>query len=367
MKKQQKFIVILLVALCTILVVLTAGCTYNSPNQQESTQVTPTNAVTAETTQSSQPGSTQPTVSWKDFYPDHTEQEKSQLIEEAKDEIMRVFPDIEESTLNGEWIEHTRTTDNGLKEIGSPYIRFENIKSTSDDRKHAIFVDPESMEITYYTPYSANYKEPVISLDEGKEKATEFIKNVQGEDSIVYDPDAYMVVRDSYEIDERPVASVNYFKTSSGVIYQYDYVFAEYDMSHDRIERYSNGITSPDLLSGLTTLSAEPEISFDEAVKIVEDKIAERYDLDELELEYSKISSYDNYLFWWDDDDIVYADDPNPIPLVWCVGYSDKKTREETDEEITYPRSGGFRVDAHTGEIYTLTYSSYNIRKFDER
>ena len=367
MKKQQQGISIFLVALCTISIVLASGCTYNNPSQQENNPATPTESVTAETTQSVQSESTQPTVSWKDFYPDHTEQEKSELIEKAKDEIMRVLPDTDRSTLNGVWVEHARTTDSGSEEIGSPYISFEDIKSTSDDRNYIIYVDPESIEITYYSPYRAIYTEPVISFDEGKEKAIEFIKNVQGEDSIAYDPDAYMVTTDSYEINEMPIARVTYYRKSDGVIYQYDSVYAEYDLSSGRIERYHDYTANSDLLSGLTTLSAEPEITFEEAVKIIEDKIAEKYDLNELELEYSKIGSYDSYLFWWDDDDIVYADDPDPIPLVWYVGYSDRTTREEADEEITNPLYGGFRVDAHTGEIYTLTYGSYNIRKFDER
>ena len=363
MKKQKKIISIFLVALCTIFIVLASGCTYNNPSQQENNQATPTESVTAETTQSE---STQPTVSWKDFYPDHTEQEKSELIEKAKGKIMSTFPDVDRSTLNGIWVEHTRITDNGIEEIGKPYIKFENIKSTSDDGKYAISVDPESMELTYYSPYRGEYSEPVISFNEAKEKAIDFIKETQGDDSIANDTDVYIhTVNEADEEYGRPIASVYIFKKHEGITYMSNYVMAEYDMSKGNIERYSDNMANSELLSGLTTLSPEPEITFDEAVKIAEDKIAEKYDLDEIDLEYSELIPFDTYLLWLDYDDVIYADNPEPVPLVWSAELSDKEAREEAlymdDEDYIKPFSGGFIIDAHTGEIYSLRYGDIRI------
>ncbi|WP_048148242.1 hypothetical protein [Methanolacinia paynteri] len=366
MKKHYQKIPLCILAACMIFVILTAGCTYNGPNPLESTPATPTNSVTAETTQSVQSGSTQPAVSWKDFYPDHTEQEKSQLIEEAKGEVMSTFPDLDKSTLNGNWVEHSRITDDGLEEIGRPYIKFEGIKSTSDDEKYAVFVDPESMKIIYYTPYSGSHTEPVISFNEAKEKAIDFIRETQGDDSIADDPDTYIYTVNCYERDEfgLPVALVNIYKKSNGITYTDNYVMAEYDMNKDNIERYHDNLANSELLSGLTTLSAQPEISFDEAVNLVEDKIAEKYNLDEIGVEYSEVTPYDSYLLWWDDDNIVYADDPDPVPLVWYAGISDENSREESQETGLPARCGAFIVDAHTGEIYRLVYGDIKIKTY---
>ena len=352
-----------------IFVILTAGCTYNGPNPLESTHATPTNSLTAETTQSVQSGSTQPTVSWKDFYPDHSGEKKSKLIEEAKGRIMSTFPELDRSSLTGIWVEHSRITDDGLKEIGRPYIKFEGIESTSDGEEYAVFFDPESMELTYYTPYGGSCKdEPlIISFNEAKEKAIDFIRDTQGSDSIADDPDTYIYAVNSYKADEEyspPVAYVCIYKKHDGIAYMYNSVMAEYDMSKDNIKRYSDDTANSELLSGLTTLSAEPGITFDEAVKIAEDKIVEKYNLDEIGLEYFEVTPYDSYLLWWDDDNIVYADDPDPIPLVWYVGISDKNSREKALETGLPPLCGAFRVDAHTGEISRLVYGDIKIKTY---
>ncbi|WP_048148243.1 hypothetical protein [Methanolacinia paynteri] len=365
MKKHYQKIPFCILAACMFFVILTSGCTYNGPNPLENTPATPTNSVTAETTQSVQSGSTQPTVSWKDFYPDHTEQEKSQLIEKAKDEILRVFPTVDRSTLNGEWVEHARTNGAGTEMIGSPYIDFENLEfSSGENREFVIEVDPESMKVIYYSPYKGTYSSAKITYGEGKEKAVEFIKKAQGGDSIADDPDAYTVMKNEYASGGRPMASVSYYKKFNGVPYESNRVSAEYDLSRDKVERYFDYTANPGLLSGLTTLSPEPDITLEEAKQIFENKISGKYDLDELELEYSETSSFDTYLLWWDDDNIVYADDPNPIPLVWFITCSDKDSREEYEETGVSPESGAFIIDAHTGEIYWLKYGEISIKKY---
>ncbi|ADN36235.1 hypothetical protein Mpet_1476 [Methanolacinia petrolearia DSM 11571] len=373
MKKQQKIISIFLVALCTIFVILTAGCTYNNPDQQENTQGTQTESVTAEKAQSTQSGSMQPTVSWKDFYPDHTDQEKSELIEDAKNEIMKIFPDIYKSTLNGEWVEHTRITDDGLEEIGRPYINFADIKSQTDDRSYYIKVDPESMEVIYYSPGgTSNAEEPVISFDEATQRAIDFIREVQGDDSIADDPDTYMNTANCYETEAlddeddyaRPVAVVDFYKTYNGVPYMSEYVLAEYEMNKEVIERYSDNTANSALLSGLTILPAEPDITFDEAVEMLENNISEEYDLDEIDLEYSEVGSSGSYLKWWDNVNIVYADDPDLIPLVWQIGISDKDSREYYQENGFGLQCGSFLVDAHTGEIYTIVYGDIKFKTY---
>ena len=364
MKKQQKTTTIFLVALCTILVILTAGCTYNNPSQQDKPQVTPTASITAETTQSTESETTQPTVSWKDFYPDHTEQEKSELIEKSKDEIMRVFPDVDRSTLNGVWVEQARTNDAGNQMIGRPYIDFENTELTSDSETVDIQVDPESLEVIFYSPDTGHYSSspPQMSMTEARNKAIEFIKNVQGEDSIAYNPDVYIFTRNRYETQGIPVAIINLYKSHDGVTSTADDILVHYDMVKDQVAYYSDHSVNPDLLAGLTTLSAEPDVTLEEAKQIFENKMAEKYDLDELEIEYADVIPYDSYLLWWNDERVVYSDDPDPIRLIWYVGYTDKTLREGESfvEGLTAPMI--FRIDAHTGEILTLVYDRFDIR-----
>jgi hypothetical protein len=364
---MKREISVLILALIFIFTVAVSGCTGlnsgQSSNNPQEVSVSQTN-----TPVETQAEIVQPTVSWKDFYPEHDEQEKSELIEKAKDEIMRLFPNVDRSTLNGVWVEHSRVNKNGYDEIGRPYINFENLEfSTGDSRPFVIEVDPELMKVIYYSPYSAQYNSPVISYKEAKEKAIEFIKNAQGEDSLAYDSDAYMVSSNNYETggSGRPITVVEFCKKDGGVIYQNSNVIVEYDMSRDKVERYYDDVTDTRLLSGLTTLSPEPDITFDEAVQIFEDKLQmffedklpEKYNVDDLGLEYSKTSDYDDsYLSWWDDDNVVYADDPSPIPLVWFVGCSDKDSRKNYEETGDSPEIGAFRIDAHTGEIYKLIY-----------
>jgi len=354
----KKRIIAASVLSCLIFVILISGCTTLNAENIENTPVT-TPTLAAET-----PGTapqqviTKPSVSWRDFYPEYDEQAKSRLIEEAKDEIMRVIPNVDRTTLKGKWVELGR-----FMEHDRPTVEFEKLKYKSgDSREFIISVDPGSMKIVEYSPYGAQYGQSRISPKEAEAKTIDFIKLAQGEDSIANDPDAEMIVnRDTS--DGRPIVSVTFWKTNGGVTYEH-YVSAEYDMSRDKIERYFDHLANPELLSGLTTLSPEPDITFDEAIQIYEDRIAKinlNY-LDDLGLEYPKIDDLEytkmgqDNLTWWDGEDIVYADNPDPIPLTWYIRCSTEKCRQDALETGVMPYSGEFRIDAHTGEICRASY-----------
>lgn len=304
------------------------------------------------------PQNTDVTVSWKDFYPDHDENTRSGIIEKAKDEIMRVFPGIDRSSLNGIWIERERYNYSGIKQIGRPYIEFTEARYTlGEGRSYTIQVDPEQMKIIDYSPTGAQYGQAVISYKEAKKKAIEFIRKAQGEDSIVDDPGAYSYFKDSFASGGIPVAYVAYFKTSGGVTYQENRVSVRYDMRRDKVETYYDDLTEPGLLSGLTVLSPEPNITFEEATGILEGMLSEKYNVEEIGLEYVVVNNYDDYLSWWDNDNLVYADDPEALPLVWNIGITDAASRKEAEEHRISPLCGTFRVDAHTGEVTCLVYN----------
>lgn len=300
---------------------------------------------------------TEVSVSWKDFYPDYDDRAKSEIVEEAKDEIMRVFPDIDRSTLNGNWVGRERYNDAGTKQIGSPYIEFEEVMYTSgESRNYKIRVDPTRMKITYYSPDTAYEGQPVISYNEAKQKAIEFIRKAQGENSIVDDPDAISYFKNTFSSGGLPMAYVAYYKTYNGVVYQENSVSVSYDMRKDKVERYFDYLTEPELLSGLTVLSPEPDITYEEAIQVLEETLSKKYNLEEEGLEYITLSNSDSYLSWWDNDNLVYAGDPEPLPLVWDIGMTSTESRKEYEEERVDPTCGSFRIDAHTGEVTRLVY-----------
>lgn len=372
LRKKNGILLLVLILSLIIFTILVSGCTsLNSvqedfSSQKSSDSLTNTPVETPIEQSPIQAEIVKPFVSWKDFYPDHDEQTKKRIIEEAKDEIMRVFPDVDRSTLNGVWVEHLRISGPIDEKVGRPYIEFENLEfSTGDSRLFAIKVDPEQMKVISFYPYKGVYNQPIISYEEGKKRTIDFIKKVQGEDSIANDPDAHVFYSNDIGNSGRPIASVSYNAVHNGVQYQYASVLAEYDMSRDKIERYYDDLANPELFSGLTTLSPEPEITLDEAVQMFKDKVSVKYNLDKLDFECKEVFvRIDDYLMWWDNNNLVYADDPEPIPLVWYIGFTDNESREEYEKSGIYPVCGEIRVDAHTGEVYRLMYKDIAIKTF---
>ncbi|WP_048150056.1 hypothetical protein [Methanolacinia paynteri] len=354
-KRKENFLA-LTAALGLICAIMAAGCTAGI-DQKGDGQVQGADQAPGKSTETIQSQIPKVSVSWKDFYPDYDDRTKSEIIEKAKDEIMQVFPDIDRSSLSGNWVESERYNDAGTKQIGSPYIEFEDVTYASgESRNYKIRVDPTRMKITYYSPNTAYNGQPVIPYNEAKQKAIEFIRKAQGGDSIVDDPDAISYFKNAYSEGELPMAYVVYYKTYNGVVYQENSVSVDYDMRKDKVERYFDDLTDPELLSGLTILSPEPDITYEEAIQVLEETLSKKYNLEEEGLEYITLSNCDSYLSWWDNDNLVYADDPKPLPLVWDIGMTSTESRKEYEEERVDPTSGSFRIDAHTGEVTRLVY-----------
>ncbi|ADN35627.1 hypothetical protein Mpet_0856 [Methanolacinia petrolearia DSM 11571] len=372
MKKRQMSIPIFVLVICLIFVVLVSGCTYNNPNQQDSTPVAQTESVTTETTQNVQSESTQSTVSWKNFYSDHTDQEKSELIEEAKDEILRIFPNVDESTLDGYWKDHE------LTDTGYPKIVFNNVDDTSDEFTEAqkirsggleqnirdnivtIKVDPESRDIVLYIgemPSPLEEETRKIPLEGAEKKAVEFVKNVKGDDFHEEKEDDFYI----YDIDTDPntgsgLAIIVLFNTYKGVQYLNDQIYVRYDRVLDTVSTYSDELKNPELMKSLTTLSPIPDISEEEAKEILEAKLEKSYPDEDLDIQYIVWNGHENYLNWYDEEELVYADQPEPIRLIWYVTFSDEKMRAK-DSRLATPAI----IDAHTGEILLLNFRDINI------
>ncbi|ADN36231.1 Propeptide PepSY amd peptidase M4 [Methanolacinia petrolearia DSM 11571] len=379
MKKQQKVISTLLVSLCTILIILTAGCTYNSPNQQENTQVTQTESVTAETTQSVQSGSTQPTVSWKDFYPEYSEyndQTREELIEEAKDEIMRLFPNVDRSTLNGQWQEHVYTYTSIA--YGYPVIVFENADFTSDNfmalqeemsngdssriqrNLVRIVYDPKSKKVLDFGSYG--YSTPPASAErrvtseEAKEKCLNLIKKVKGEDFVNNEMNDYSIIFTDLEAEDNQGEVIIELEgyPYENVPYLNGGIFVDYNLVLDEVLGYSDYTYDPELLAALTTLSPNPEIkTLEEAKGIFEAKVAERYP-GEVDIDYRTDEGFTTNALVWDNiPKNIFSDNPEPFKLVWYLVFNSGNARREAV------------IDAHTGEITYLRYKDIDIDTYD--
>ncbi|WOF16272.1 hypothetical protein F1737_05875 [Methanoplanus sp. FWC-SCC4] len=381
MKKQISIPIMVISIIFTIMI---SGCTSINTDLTDNTPATataPTAALTekpveakAEPQKPSQLEDLKPSVSWKDFYPNYNEQTKQKLIESAKDEIVRVFPDVDRSKLEGSWLDHQYTYSTGT--YGLPVIKFTNVDDTSDKyitiygSKNIvqILVDPSTNEIINYKP--AGYSSPSsgidksLTFDEGIQRSENMLKKIKGE-SYIDENSANLIVdkRDNYDNYRGGLITYSIYSKYKGIPYLGNGISVMYNAYADKLSRYSNSMTNPDLLNVLTTLSPVPDVSLTEAKKIFETRLAEEYPGEDLELNYVPLDSYryGDSLIWFNDySRYVFADDPKPIPLTWYLQFNDKEMREENPNK----RQAVF-VDAHTGEIVSLIYRDIRIPEQD--
>ena len=81
----------------------------------------------------------------------------------------------------------------------------------------------------------------------------------------------------------------------------------------DEIQAYSDHGANKTLLTELTTLSPEPDITLDMAKELLS-KLKEQYDLDEIGIEYVDKERMDFYpsLYWYDYNTNVYSKNHGP-------------------------------------------------------
>ena len=377
MKQKKKFLT-LIVALSIALTILASGCTVNNSNQQDTPSPSITSSVT-ETPQATQSEITEPSANWKDFYPEYSEyndQTRQELIEEAKDEIMRLFPNVDRSTLNGQWQEHRYTYPSIA--YGYPIIIFENVDATSDNymalqemmsngdssriQRNLVRIgyDPKSEKVLYFKPYGYSTPpasaERLITSEMAKEKSLDLIKKVKGEDFANNEMDGYSIRFSDLEAEDDQGETILrlYGNSYENVQYLGGALDVEYDLVLDEVIGYNDETYNRELLAALTTLSPDPEItSLEEAKGIFEAKVAERYP-GEVNIDYrTDEGSNINALVWDNMQKNIYSDDPEPFKLVWYLVFNSGTYRREAV------------IDAHTGEITYLRYKDINIDTYD--
>ena len=164
-------------------------------------------------------------VSWpqdENPVPPYSEEEKVQIVEEAKQEIIRLFPYVEKNTLdNFSW---------GSQFYGgyrAPAIVFSDVleSSDSDQRILNIKYDPDRSTICTYVPDVTNFypdDELVVSVEEAEERVLEFYKNAVGDDYEIHKDDL-IVIRDDGETLNSVFLNMEVYTTYKGVVYNYDH------------------------------------------------------------------------------------------------------------------------------------------------
>ncbi|GAB7015548.1 hypothetical protein JCM10550A_09150 [Methanogenium cariaci] len=311
--------------------------------------------------------------SWSDIYPAYDEQTKQRLIEEAKDEIVRIYPDVDRSTLDGYWMDHDPVA------YGPPRIIFANVDDTSEkymelqklrsrgiaaNIRHnyvMIKVDPVSGNIVRYG--SRGHSGPledetrIVSFEECEDKCLEFVRTVKGNDFVEgkeNDFSIYKIYSDKNMKDG--LVYIIPFNTYNGVQYMYDQIYMHYDLVLDRVIRYRDDLKDPELMKKLTTLSPEPTISKRKAKQILEAKLKESYPDEDLNIQYRVLNDFENNVLWYDPVELVYSQQPEPIRLIWYITFNDEEMRNKDSRN----RATAI-IDAHTREIINLRYRDIDI------
>ncbi len=380
-KPVDNALLVICVVVCVVVIILISGCTALNSNQHETTPVSSTDGTPAATTQSVQSEDTTPEVSGSDGYPEYTEQTKSRLIEEAKDEIVRVYPDVERATLEGYWVDHNSGfwVGKGSAAFGPPCIRFDNVDDTSEkyieilktrwkglegnihNNIVIIRVDPESGDIVFYGAQSIDWpledEIRVVSFEETEDRALEFVRKVKGNDFVEGKKDDFYIYRLNSDANMKSgLAYTTLYNTYNGVQYLNDRIYLQHDLIQDKVVRYEDMLKDPELMESLTTLSPVPTISENKAKEILESELKERYPDEDLNIQYRVLNGHENSLNWYDQEELVYSRQPEPIRLIWYIAFNDEEMREQDSRKTTTAI-----IDAHTGEIVSLYYRDIKI------
>lgn len=351
--------------------VFVSGCTALNSSQSESTPVA-ASALSADTAihQSTQQETIVSFASWSDLYPDYDEQTKQKLIEDAEEEILRVFPDVDSSSLEGKWEEETYGTScivfNNVDDTSEAFlemqkIRFEGAERNIHDNIVTIKVDPYFGNIIEYGTNSLDWplksEKRTVSFNEVDDKSLDFVSTVKGDQFVEEKKDDfYLYTYDSDSGRGNGLSYITFFNTFNGVQYLYDRIFVRYDMIQDKVFSYEDELRDSEFMKSLTTLSSDPTIGLSEAKRILEGKLQDNYPGEDLDIQYTVLNGHENALNWYDTDEAVYSSNPEPIKLIWYISFSDRKMRNEDARKTTTAI-----VDAHTGDVISLNYRDINI------
>jgi hypothetical protein len=308
-------------------------------------------------------------VSWpqdENPVPPYSDEEKKALVEEARQEIIRLFPNLDENTLdNVSWgrlyysgyivpaIVFSDILD--LSKIDER-IKIDKYYFQNDPRTVIVIYDPERKTIGRYGPegWGGNLDDKaIISIEEAEEHTLEFYRKMVGEEYYEEHKDEFYIARRDYCDDL--FLDLDICTTYKGVVYYEDHSSINYDMRLDTVNYYFDTRRDPEALYNVTTLSPTPDITIDEAKEILEEFLKEKNDGNNMDIEYCQRYQYYNYpnLQWLDVPYYMDIEDGyvrNPMKLIWELPF------KTADGRMHY----GI-IDAHTGEIIDVQFATYNF------
>jgi len=268
-----------------------------------------------------------------------------------KERIVETFPDIDIGSLKA-----TNEPDWLMKE--KKYIVYENAL-TKNGKKYRIKVDSDSGEIIQYVPQFGIHQkkgELEISLEDAELIAQELLRNITGDKADYYTNNS--VITSSYF--ENTTADVRYNRIQNGIPCLSNSISFGIDPMNGNILQYS--ICWLDL-ENATFTSSEPDITVDEAEKIIETTINEKYpgSVKSFIFESAQEGSDTINPCWYDDSKLLYYEPEMPIHLVWPFMFH-AELNEESGKNQNNSKLYDFTfVDAHSGEIIRLHYEDISI------
>lgn len=379
---EKSYIQIIIVSIM-LTAVLFSGCTVNSPevsgmtspsNQNEETAGSQASISAAPTPDEilfepvELPGPGNPHEQYLAI-PKYDTETKEKFVTEAKDEILRVFPSADVSSLNNyHW-------DSQL--AGSffvPVIVFENVvldKNEPDNNCTAVSYDPEKKRIVGWS------LQPPVNIIKGEEKIRHedveierdiipVFKKMLGDEIYGKNKDTYFIyLADDINFPFTTRATI--YESKNGVRSDMGYTEVLLSRITGEITAYGDRFNNERFLEEAVKLSPEPGISLEEAKSILERKLDELYPENPQDIIYCEYYSGDtakgatNGLFWLDSISFLDTKDGyllNPVPLTWRITFSTKESRSAGNP---FDGAHSAYIDANSGEILYLRNSRIDI------
>ncbi|WAI01399.1 hypothetical protein [Methanogenium organophilum] len=387
---NKKPVILIALVVITISVAMTLGCTENSgagtvttltadapkdanvpANQQNETEVNPAAENAAKSAYVilpepvKLPGSiTEDTA----VMPEYDSETEENLLNDAKTEILRVFPKLSTSSLNNyHW---------GANLAGTffvPVIVFEGVIVDTDEPDNVckrVYYDPKKGRIVHWdystdAPIRDTSSGEIIrheDVDIERDIIPIFKKMIGAEEYEKNKNNYFIYLADNGNMPLTTVAHIR--ETRNGVKSYMGNTQIYFSRATGEVVVYGDRFNDEEFFKKSVTLSPVPEISFEEAKAILEAKLDELYPDDPQNIEYSSEGECTNCLFWMDRTQFLnlkgdYNTSPNyimsPIPLAWGILFKTEESRSYGDRDIWAA------IDANSGEILSLYNSKIKI------
>lgn len=293
--------------------------------------------------------------------PKYDSETKEQLVKEAKNEILQIFPNAYSSSLNNY---HWDSSRSGSFTIS--VITFEGVITDTDEPGNIceIDYDPEKGRIIYWeydheAPIRDTSGDEIISHEDVdiEEDIIPIFKRMVGEEEYEENKDNYFI----YTVDSwnDPMTTIAYiYESCKGVESYMGYAQIYFNRVNEEAVVYGENFNDKEFFEKSVTLSSIPGISLDEAKSILEAKLDEVYSDNPQEVQYDPDEETTNCLLWLDASAYMDIEDGyllSPIPLAWGISYSTKESRAESNH-YTFAA-----IDANTGEILSMYNSRIDI------